>query len=119
MLKKLTLVAFLLLAGCSQSSTKQGADGYTFNQKQYEKQTVQINVITYKTEEELVKAVTPRLKGTDIDPKTVAAFSDLKPPFDVCTIHMIDPKVRYEPEFVGHEFLHCVYGQWHVNNNTY
>jgi hypothetical protein len=31
---------------------------------------------------------------------------------------MVDPKVEYQPEFVGHEMLHCFYGQWHKNNKT-
>lgn len=118
MLKKSILMAFLLLTGCNPSSN-QGADGYTFTQKQYEKHTVQVNIVTYKTQAELVNAATTRLRGSQVDPANVVAFSELKPPFDICTIYMIDPKVHYAPEFVGHEFLHCVYGQWHIDNNTH
>ena len=115
MFKKVSLVALLLLTSCNPAPQK-GADGYRFGEKQYEKFTVQINIVTYKSQTDLQKALGNR---ADVASKDVIAFSELKPPFDTCTIHMVDPKVTYQPEFVGHEMLHCVYGQWHTNNKTF
>jgi len=117
-MKKIFFTLILLLASCDNGPNK-GADGYTFGQKQYEKETVQINIVTYNSDEELSAIVKTKLRNTNIDPKTVVAFSVLVPSGDVCTIHMVDPSVSYRPEFVGHEFLHCVYGQWHKDNNTF
>jgi hypothetical protein len=108
-MKKLAIGLALLLSACNNTKP-QGADGYTFGTKQYQQNNVQITVVTYSSEQELQKAAT-RYKTNNI-----AAFSVLTPPFDKCTIHMIDPAVSYQPEFVGHEFLHCVYGQWHTDN---
>lgn len=111
-MKKFFALALLLLASCDQGP-KTGADGYKFGQKQYEKQTVQVNIVVYKTQQDFNKVLTQRKL-----PEKTAAFTVLRPPFDSCTIHMIDPAIRYEPEYVGHEFLHCVYGQWHTNNDS-
>lgn len=33
-----------------------------------------------------------------------------------CVIHIIDVEVAYQPETIGHEFTHCIYGAWHENN---
>lgn len=91
-----------------------GTDGYNFHGKQYEKNEVTIKIVTYQSRKDLnIAAEKLGVKDPDL-----AAFSVLRPPFDKCTIHMVDPTVKYEPEFSGHEFLHCVYGQFHLNNNS-
>jgi hypothetical protein len=113
MLKKTTMALVLLLLSSCDSTNKVGTDGYSFGDKQYEKNEVTIKVVAYKTQNDLLDVA--KTKG--ISSPDVVAFSVLRPPFDVCTVHMIDPAVRYEPEFVGHEFLHCVYGQWHTSND--
>jgi hypothetical protein len=112
-MKKVSLVLVLFLAACNQQP-KEGADGYKFGEKQYEKQTVKVNVTTYKSSKEVQASA----KALGADYPGIVAFSVLQPPYDTCTIHMIDPAVSYEPEFVGHEFLHCTYGQWHRDNNS-
>lgn len=112
MKKLLVLPLLFLLASCEN---KVRNDGYKFGQKQYEQTPVTISVVTYKTEEDLVKAAT--VLGANYP--NIAAFSVLTPnDHSKCTIHMIDPAVKYQPEFVGHEFLHCVYGQWHTDNDS-
>lgn len=115
MFKKVAAVFLLFLASCGPTP-QQGADGYTFGQRQYEKTTVQVNIVTYKSQRDLQKALGTR---AGVDASNVVAFSELRPPFDVCTIHMVDPSISYKPEFVGHEFLHCTYGQWHKNNSSF
>lgn len=114
MFKKVAAVFLLFLTSCNPGPQK-GADGYTFREKQFEKTKVQINIVTYKSQVDLQRALGNR---GGVDRQTVVAFSELRAPFDVCTIHMVDPKVKYQPEFVGHEMLHCVYGQWHKDNKT-
>lgn len=112
MKKLLVLPLLFLLASCEN---KVGNDGYKFGQKQYEQTPVSVNVITYKTESELQSAA--KARGANYD--GIVAFTVLRAGDpSTCTIHMIDPAVKYQPEFVGHEFLHCVYGQWHTNNDS-
>lgn len=114
MLKKVFgLVLIAALASC-KPATEVGADGYKFGQPQYEKQSVQVNVVAYKTRAEFNAAA----KKYGVNSPELAAFSVLRPPFDQCAIHMISPSVKYEPEYVGHEFLHCFYGQWHTDNQS-
>ena len=88
-------------------------NGYRFVTKQFEMKTVTVNVVTFPTRKEFVEAA----KARGITNDNIAAFSILKAPYDTCTIYMVDPGTRFNPEMVGHEFLHCVYGQWHINNN--
>lgn len=114
MLKKAAAIFLLALTSCNPVPQK-GADGYTFREKQFERTEVQINIVTYKSQADLQRALGNR---AGVDASNVVAFSVLRPPFDTCTIHMVDPNVSYQPEFVGHEMLHCVYGQWHRDNNT-
>lgn len=114
MLKKILPIVLLVGLTSCDTGPRPGADGYTFGKPQYEKQQVQIAVVTYNTQNELLQAARDRgVRNPDI-----VAFSELKPPFDTCTVHMVKPSVSYEPEFVGHEFLHCIYGQWHTNNES-
>jgi hypothetical protein len=111
-MKYILILFFALMLGSCDPAPQRGADGYVFGSKQFYKETVQVKVITYSKadfERQLVKYKLP---------KTTAAFTQLVYPYDTCTIHMIDPSIRYEPEFVGHEFLHCVYGQWHTDNES-
>lgn len=93
-----------------------GADDYTFGTPQYINQSVKVNIVTYATYKDLRAAA--RTHGA-ANPD-VMAFSVLSAPnFDVCTIHMIDPETDYRPEFIGHEFTHCIYGQWHTDNESF
>jgi len=118
MKKIYTLLVLLLLTGCNNNPV--AADGYTFYSKQYTKNTVQIDIVTYATQQQLTEALRQRGRDSDIDINRVKAFSDLYPPnYNQCTIHMVDPTSAYNPEYVGHEFLHCVYGQWHRDNQTH
>ena len=109
-MRYLLLCSAMLLAGCNNP---QGADNYSFGNKQYEKDSVQVSIVTYDSPAKLQKVAKYEY---GVNSPTLVAFSILRPPFDTCTIHMVDPSVSYQPEFVGHEFLHCVYGQWHTSN---
>lgn len=113
-MKKLVGGLLFLLAACGPTK-QEAADGYKFGSKQYEQNYIQIQVVTHSTEQDLQKAAS---KYKVDNASNIAAFSVLRPPFNTCTIHMIDPAVSYQPEFIGHEFLHCVYGQWHTDNDS-
>lgn len=106
------LVLPLFLISCS--SNPPGADNYFFGRKQYEKEELRVKVVPYKDAKTLQRVAATEYKIQTAG--TVVAFSVLKG--NTCTIHMMDPSVKYQPEFIGHEFLHCVYGQWHTDNNS-
>lgn len=113
MLKKFLVIASLVLTSCSPQP-KQGDDGYIFGRKQYSNDQVLVSVVTYTDHNKLVAEG----KKHGADYPNLVAFSLLNSKDKrVCTVHMMDPSVSYQPEFVGHEFLHCVYGQWHTNND--
>lgn len=114
-MRKGIIVGLLSLLAACGSTKPEAADGYRFGTAQYEQNNIQIQVVTYSTEQDLQKAAS---KYKVESAANIAAFSVLRPPFNTCTIHMIDPSVSYQPEFIGHEFLHCVYGQWHTNNSS-
>lgn len=118
MLKNLFIALSLLVfvAACDQApQPKTGKDGYTFYNKQYEKETVTVDIKEYGSQKELYEFA----KTRGIDYPEIIAFSSVSESRSHCTMHIIDPTVSYEPEFVGHEFLHCVYGQWHKDNDTF
>lgn len=108
------LLFALVLVACSDSAK----DGYSFGTKSYSHENVEVTIVTYTSREELRKAI----KNPEKLSESVMAFSTLYKKDGVflpkCTIHMMDPAVVYEPEFIGHEFLHCAYGQWHTNNSS-
>lgn len=114
LMKKSSIALLLLLASCSKGP-QQGKDGYVFGDKQYEQSPVTVSVVVYPRQKDIYAAA--KAKGANYP--QVVAFSELTNDRTKCTIHMIDPTVKYAPEFVGHEFLHCAYGQWHKDNNTF
>jgi hypothetical protein len=114
-MKKLTLLfLFFILASCNQPSNV-GADNYKFGEKQYENSSVSVDIVTYQSRNDLLKEA----RKYGVTNSEIVAFALLlRNDQTKCTVHMMDPAVSYEPEFVGHEFLHCVYGQWHTDNNS-
>jgi hypothetical protein len=115
LLTALTLLAAVSLTSCDQPVNRVAADGYKFGQSSFVRNHVKVKFVTYKTRTEFISAARKR----DIEnPGIVAAFTELQPPFDTCTIHIVDPQISYEPEWLGHELAHCLYGQWHTDNNS-
>lgn len=113
MKKILALVAFTLLASCSNGTT----DGYTF-EKGTKRITpnLEIKVVLYPSLDSL-KVNYPHNANAKRLPadRELMAYSVIG--HGVCTIHMIDPAVRYMPEFFGHELTHCLYGEFHPSQN--
>ena len=89
-----------------------GPDGYQFLTKDFTKSRVTIETKLYKSRADLRKAAAK----VGLPDDTLAFAKQPDEPGQACTIHMLDPAVWYEPEIVGHEYLHCVFGQWHIRN---
>ncbi len=105
----LVVFAFMLGAGINPLS---GKDGYIFRKKEFTQDTVVVTLVTHRTQYQFDQAanreriIVPRKEK-------LAAFALISPDNKKCTIHAIDPNTRYEPEYLGHELVHCFYGRWH------
>jgi len=106
--------ALFSLVACDNASKQKGADGYYFEKETFTRTEFPVEVILVKDAAAITAEIKKRnnIQGT-IEPKNVAAFSVIRTNDPKCTIYMIDPKNKYEPEFIGHEFVHCIYGVWH------
>ena len=117
MIKKLFVAApLIIIAAFSIASCNQlplSADGYNFGNPSFEKSKVEVVFVTYETRAEFMEAA----KKRGVASLELQAFTELRDPFNKCTIHAMDPRVKYQPEFIGHELAHCFYGQWHTNNS--
>lgn len=109
--KRIALALLALgLVSCDQGpGGRTGADDYKFETKEYQKQTITVTIQVFQSQTELDHYA----RDNNIRVSGLAAFSKLYPSVDKCTIFVVDPTVNYEPEFLGHEFAHCVWGRWH------
>lgn len=106
--------ALFSLVACDNTSKQKGKDGYYFEKESFTRTEFPVEVVLVKDAAAITAAIKERnnVHGA-IEPKNVAAFSIIRTNDPKCTIYMIDPKNKYEPEFIGHEFVHCIYGVWH------
>jgi len=103
---------FTLIAVISCGQKKAASDGYYFEQETFVRTDIQVNIVLVKNQEEMTKLLAEHHRSVSSG-NEVAAFSVLEVSEPNCTIYMIDPKTSYQPEFIGHELVHCVYGDWH------
>lgn len=108
---RIACIAFLcVLVGCDAKPVAK--DGYRFEQETFTRTEFPVEIVLLQSDRELQAAFTARgIKG--VKPESVAAFAVIRRNDPRCTIYMVDPKVRYEPEWIGHELVHCIYGEWH------
>jgi hypothetical protein len=99
-------VAFGALGGCSPTP----ADGYSFSKAQYVETKFATQIILVSSQEQLLKLAPA---GTEKPGRTLMAFAKLNRGAGRCTIYMVDARKAYQPEWLGHELAHCVYGNWH------
>jgi len=106
--------ALFVFVACDNTSKQKGVDGYYFEKETFTRTEFPVEVILVKDAAAITAEIKKRnnIQGT-VELKNVAAFSVVRLNDPKCTIYMIDPKNKYEPEFIGHEFVHCIYGVWH------
>jgi hypothetical protein len=100
-----------MMVSCGQK--KIATDGYYFEKETFTRTDLGVTIVLVKNQEEMSKLLEEHGK-TVAQGNEVAAFSTLSEKEPKCTIYMIDPKTNYQPEFIGHELVHCVYGNWHT-----
>lgn len=110
------LITCLLLAFTLASCNQQAGDGYYFEKGTQRIAERPIKVVTYGSYDDLRRAYSTYHEGRQLSPdEQLQAFSVIG---SVCTIHMIDPAVTYQPDFFGHELTHCLYGDFHSHQNA-
>ena len=114
---KLAIAALMsiLLVGCNVG----GSDGYKFETKDYTAKQV---ILTTKTYEDRIGLLTAYSQvGKPIaEGRSLQAFSTVNKYSDgtvKCEIHIMEPTVKYQPDFIGHEVTHCLYGQFHPSQH--
>lgn len=87
-----------------------GNDNYLFESAPFTKLDINVKVVYYQSFEELAVA-----HGDIKRAGTLMAFAIPNNGKGQCEIHMMDPKKVYYPQYVGHELLHCIHGNFHPN----
>jgi hypothetical protein len=90
-----------------------GPDQYTFGEPQYVKDYSYIRIVKYDTFAAL--AISAKQHGFKMWQAVRAFAVQDSSPLGPCTVHIVDPKISYNPDYFGHEALHCFYGNWHRN----
>lgn len=101
-----------------ESISVKGVDGYAFHSKEYTNETVLVTIKIFKNRKEFNDAAQKLGIKIDYGKEYLMAFSLTEKDPRFCTIYMVDQEVEYAPQYVGHEFLHCVHGQWHISNDS-
>lgn len=109
------IVAILMLTvlfGCTQTQGRYqyGSDNHRFIYKENENLNPEINFILLKTQEEYDAA---RKKNLGSRWDEISAFTLWIPETGKCTVYVKDPDWVWEPELLGHEVAHCIWGRYH------
>jgi hypothetical protein len=110
------LSAVFLMSSCEwKPANKKGKDGYYFEQSQWVRTEFPVEIVLVQSRKEMKEEISKRMSSVDgkIKAEDVAAFAVVSPTNTKCVLYILDPKVHYEPEFIGHELVHCIYGSWH------
>lgn len=104
----LTLAMIACLAACDGPAS----DGFRFSSAEYDREEVMLRVVEHSDLAELRAAA--RVAGAHVDEgREVMAWSLISPDRSTCTMHIVDPRRGYQPEWLGHEVAHCIHGRWH------
>ena len=97
----------LLVAGCNRQPA---ADGYKFEKHEFQRSDIEVSIVQFGNRSDFEKAA--KAKGI-ADPAALAAFGAVATDEPRCTIYAMYIPNNYEPEYLGHELTHCIYGRFH------
>lgn len=109
----------ILLSSCTQTqintaevsfSRGTASDNYRFLEKEYETLKPGVEFVLMRNQEEY-NTVMKKHFGRDW--KKISAFTFWDKQKATCKIYIKDPAWSYEPEYIGHEVAHCIWGRFH------
>ena len=113
-MKKFIIALCILLTGCAVQETEPhrvtASDGYRFLVKEYENLSPGVEFILIRNEEDREKTL-KKVFGNRW--KKIAGFTYWNQNKETCRIYISDPAWKYEPEVIGHEVAHCIWGRFH------
>lgn len=91
---------------------QRGADGYYFGKAEHRNLEPEIVFVVHRSLDDL-RAAVPDATAAEVKRavRDLYAWSALQG--ERCTVHIVDPRVSYQPEWIGHEITHCIFGRWH------
>lgn len=105
-----------------QTLPSRGVDGYIFEQAEYSADQLSIRIIRYNSIHDVSAVWNRNPENVERVPsdRIVVAFTEFSYSRGVatCTLHIVDPRLRYQPEYLGHELVHCMHGSFHPNHWT-
>ena len=122
-----TLAAVALLGlGLAACTPTTGLDDHAFHRPPgAQARTITLTVVEYDNARDMqaalpIKDKTVRRGTTNTrlnTPSLLHAWAEMREPKDgrpvACTVHMVRPEVRWQPEWLGHEVAHCVWDWRH------
>ena len=110
MKKYIILLILITTAAQAQRLGGYAKDDFKFLQKEIENLTPKVEFILLKNEEEYNSV---RKEHLGVKWKNVSAFTLWNQEKGTCKIYIKDPAWSYEPEYIGHEVAHCIWGRFH------
>lgn len=107
-----SIAIIVTLVSCEQGKSP-AADDYTFEAKEFEHTDISLKVVVIPDEKKFNELKAKYAPGVD----GLQAFSAINPMTKSCTVYIKDPNWEYQPEFIGHELAHCIWGRWHNNRD--
>jgi len=107
---KILTILVLMLLPLGANAQKYGTDNFRFLEKEYENLTPGVEFVLMKDEREYDAM---RRKHLGVQWDTISAFTYWNQKKGTCKIYIKDPAWKYEPELIGHEVAHCIWGRFH------
>ena len=104
------MIALIVASFASAQSFKFAKDDHKFLVKEIENLTPIVEFILLETDEEYDAA---RKEFIGHGWNKVSAFTRWNETEGTCKIYIKDPLWKYEPELIGHEVAHCIWGRFH------
>jgi len=97
--------------------SKRGSDGYIIEQAEFMHTDIHLRIHMFRSEKEFKAA---KISNGVKDPPNAEtmAFTYSNKNSNECEIYMYDPAYIYEPEYIGHELVHCIYGDFHPTQDV-
>lgn len=107
----LAVLAAIALSGCGNK----GADGFVYEGDEWLQHEYATRNVYYSSLSEL-RAYAPKeaqREGYELHAWARIVRGDQYFGGMLCEKHILEPSIRYRPEFIGHEDVHCMRGRWH------